>query len=266
MFAKNCNSLGSIRIEPCFSRTIHNTSGCIHLPVAWACNMQCCYCPRRFDRAEEPTGTAGNVLTPDDALHRVRSLKKSGENPDGIVISGPGEPLANAATYAVLRQLNWEFPDSALCLSTNGLLLRDRLEQIVAGGVRSVAITVNAFSFDTAKKVYSSILYKGRRYAIEDAAEFLLKKQWQGLLLAAEAGIHVTVNTVLIPGVNEDDIPLIAGKAGKLGAKLMNILPVDPGAEFKDIIPPDTRTLASMRDKCRPFISQVVGLPPSFGA
>jgi nitrogen fixation protein NifB len=199
---------------------------------------------------------AATILTPEEAVQQVELLTGRGHQIRGVFISGPGEPLANAATYVVLRQLNWRFPDLALVLSTNGLLLRDRIEQIIADGVRSVAITVNAFKPETAKKIYSSILYKGRRYRIEDAADFLIKNQWQGLMLAADAGLQVLVNSILIPGLNEDEMALIAEKAGKLGVKGMNIHPLIPENEFDRLTPPDEETIRSVVTLCRAFIPQ----------
>jgi nitrogen fixation protein NifB len=238
-------------IHPCFADLNQKSSGWIHLPVAPACNIECRYCCRKLDHARP-----GALLSVDEATGSVQTLMDNGESVTGAAISGPGEPLANAATYAVLRRLNWKFPDLSLGISTNGLLLPERVEQLQTAGVRSISVTINAFSAETAKKIYSQILYRGRRYAIADSAEFLLKNQWQGLMLAVDAGMPVTVNTILIPDVNENDILEIARKAGNMGVRLMEINPLEPHAEFKDITPPDKETLALLQGRCSPFIAQ----------
>jgi len=54
------------------------------------------------------------------------------------------------------------------------------------------------------------------------------------------------------PGVNEGDIPLIAEKAGKYGARAMHILPA-PGEGHKGGAMPDEKALATLREKCRSF-------------
>ena len=249
MRGTQCTSRERIPILPCFSLDDPNASGCIRLPAAPACNIQCGFCSRTFDLGEELQGLS---LTPEAAVEDVRSRIERGEPVSSVVVSGPGEPLANAATFVVLRQLNCLFPDLLLGISTNSLLLRDRLEQVVADGVRSIAITISSFWPETAKRVYSRILYKGRQYSLEDAAEFLLRNQWQGLMLAVDAGLHVTVNTVFLHGVNEGDIPLIAEKAGRYGARAIHILPA-PGEGLKDGAMPDEKELAALREKCRPF-------------
>ena len=215
MILRKCTIPAKTNREACSPETDGTMPGCIHLPVAPACNIQCRFCARTFDGAGEGMSTA---LSPQEAVEQISSRLARREPIAKALIFGPGESLANAASYVVLRRLSWLHPELILGIETNGLLLRDRIEQIVADGVRAVSITINALSEETAKKIYSGILYKGRRYPIEAAAEFLLKNQWQGLMLAVDAGLQVSVRTIVVPGVNEEEVPLIAGKAGKLGA------------------------------------------------
>ncbi len=247
-----------IQTHPCFSEQAHRSFGRVHLPVAPACNIQCRYCVRKFDCAHESRpGITSRVLSPEEAIERVRALVERNDRISVVGIAGPGDALANPATYHVLRQINHEFPDITLCLSTNGLLLPDRLEQIIAAGVRSLTITINAVSVDTAELLYSWVEFGGKRYEGRDAAEILVRSQWQGLAQAVRSDMIIKINTVLIPGVNEAEIPAIAERAGKLGAYIMNILPLIPQADFKHLERPDHATLAAMRKRCSPFIPQM---------
>jgi nitrogen fixation protein NifB len=247
-----------IKVHPCFSEEAHEKFGRVHLPVAPACNIQCRYCVRKFDCANESRpGITSRVLTPDEALDRTRALIERSDKLSVVGIAGPGDPLLNAPTYVTLGQIHWEYPDLTLCLSTNGLLLPDRLEQLLSAGVRSLTVTINAITPETAEKIYAWIIYRGRRYEGGSAAELLLENQWQGLKLAIDAGLIVKVNTVYIPGMNEDEIPFIAERAGKLGADLMNILPLIPQAEFAELKRPDHKALTAMREQCKPFIPQM---------
>ncbi len=247
-----------IKVHPCFTEEAHQKFSRAHLPVAPGCNIQCRYCVRKFDCANESRpGITSRVLTPDEAVGRTRALIERSDRLSVIGIAGPGDPLVNAPTYVVLRHINWEFPDLTLCISTNGLLLSDRLAQLIASGVRSLTVTINAVSPEIAEKIYSWIIYQGRRYTGREAAELLLANQWQGLEKAIEAGLIVKINTVFIPGVNDGEIPLIAERAGKLGADLMNILPLIPQAEFEHCKRPSHADLDRMRAQCRPFIRQM---------
>jgi nitrogen fixation protein NifB len=213
---------------------------------------------RKFDCANESRpGITSRVLTPDEAMDRTRALIERSDRLCVVGIAGPGDPLVNAPTFVVLRHIHWEYPDLTLCISTNGLLLPDRLEQLIASGVKSLTVTINAVTPETAEKIYSWVIYKGRRYEGREAAKLLLENQWKGLEMAIDAGLIVKVNTVYVPGANDEEIPLIAERAGKLGADIMNILPLIPQAEFAHLARPSHKDIAMMREKCRPFIPQM---------
>jgi nitrogen fixation protein NifB len=252
------NNRALIETHPCFSEKAHHTFGRIHLPVAPACNIQCRYCIRKFDCANESRpGITSKVLTQPEAIERIRALVERNDRLTVVGIAGPGDPLANPDTYQVLRQINNEFPDLTLCLSTNGLLLPDRLEDIIAAGVQSLTVTINAVSVNTAASVYAWTLYEGKRYEGREAAQLMLRNQWRGLSEAVKSGLVVKVNTVYIPGVNDTEIPMIAEQAGSLGVHIMNIIPLIPQAEFGHLKRPDHNAISAMRDKCRPCVPQM---------
>jgi len=247
-----------LNTHPCFNVNAHGTFGRIHLPVAPACNIQCRYCERKYDCANESRpGVTSSVLDPHEALERVGTFLDRNSNVSVVGIAGPGDPLANDATFETLRLLHRTFPELTLCLSTNGLLLSDRLADIVRSGVRSITVTINAVSPIVAEKVYSWVLYRGRKLTGVQAAETLVRNQWQGLINAIEAGLLVKVNSVYIPGVNDDELVRIARLAGSFGADIMNVLPLIPQASFKLLQRPSYQMLHAKRDELRPFISQM---------
>lgn len=247
-----------IKAHPCFTEEAHTKFSRAHLSVAPVCNIQCRYCIRKFDCANESRpGITSKVLTPVEAVERTRVLVERSERLSVVGIAGPGDPLANASTFVTMRDIHAEFPDLTLCVSTNGLLLPESLEQLIASGVRSLTVTINAVTPETAEKVYQWVVFQGRRYEGRAAAEQLLAKQWHGLEKAVSAGLVVKVNTVFIPGVNDAEIPMIAEQAGRRGAMIMNILPLIPQAEFADLKRPSHAEITRMREACRPFIKQM---------
>lgn len=244
--------------HPCFSNEAHHKFGRVHLPVAPACNIQCRYCIRKYDCANESRpGITSKVLTPAEALERVKILVERNEKLSVIGIAGPGDPLANDTTFETMRAIHREFPEFILCVSTNGLYLSDRLEDLVRSGVRSLTITINAVMPETAEKIYSWVLYRGKRYTGREAAECLLCNQWRGLRNAIDAGLIVKVNSVLIPCVNDTEIPLIAWLAGVKGADLMNIMPLIPQAEFEHLQRPSREMINRMREECIKYMPQM---------
>lgn len=255
---KKCGRINSMENHPCFSEKAHHKFGRIHLPVAPACNIQCRYCIRKYDCANESRpGVSSRVFTAQEARERVRLIVERNENISVIGIAGPGDPLANDATFEVLSSIHREFPDLILCLSTNGLYLPDRLEDIVRSGVRSLTITINAVLPETAIKIYSWVNYRGKKYTGIEAADCLFANQWRGLRNAIDAGLIVKINSVFIPGVNDDEIPLIAWLAGEKGADLMNIIPLIPQAEFSHLQRPTREMIHELREKCGQHIPQM---------
>jgi nitrogen fixation protein NifB len=64
-----------IKEHPCFTEVAHTRFSRAHLSVAPACNIQCRYCIRKFDCANESRpGITSRVLTPEEAVERTRAL------------------------------------------------------------------------------------------------------------------------------------------------------------------------------------------------
>jgi nitrogen fixation protein NifB len=247
-----------LKTHPCFSEEAHHKFGRIHLPVAPACNIQCRYCIRKYDCANESRpGITSKVLTPSEALERVRAVVDRNDNISVIGIAGPGDPLANDQTFEVMSMLHREFPELTLCISTNGLALPDKIEALMKSGVRSLTITINAATPAVAEKIYSWVSYKGKRYDGREAAQRIVANQWRGLTNAIDAGFIVKVNTVLIPGINDVEIPLIAWGAGERGADIMNLMPLIPQAEFAHLPRPSREALKKKRSECSGRIPQM---------
>ncbi|RME41635.1 MAG: radical SAM protein [Deltaproteobacteria bacterium] len=247
--------------HPCFGGD-HSKAGRIHLPVAPGCNIKCGFCERKFDCANESRpGVTSRVLTPAQALERVRLVRRHMEKQGGALlkvvgIAGPGDPLANPKTFETFALVRSAFPEMALCLSTNGLLLEEKLPQIIAANVHSLTVTINALTPVTGAKVYQWIHHQGRRLTGQTGAAILLERQLCGLEAAARAGLMIKVNHVYIPGVNDHETLDLAVEVRNLGAQMMNIIPVIPCGIFKDHPMPDTATMEMVRNQAELILSQ----------
>jgi len=247
--------------HPCFGGD-HSKAGRIHLPVAPGCNIKCGFCERKFDCANESRpGVTSRVLTPDQAVERVRLVKEHMEVQGGpqlkvVGIAGPGDPLANPKTFETFEKVRKAFPEMSLCLSTNGLRLPENIDKILQYDVHSLTVTINALTPQTGARVYEWIHYGGQKLRGEEAAEILLMQQLTGLKMAAAAGLMVKVNFVYIPGINDHETLDLAVKVRELGATMMNILPVIPVGMFKDIEPPSEATMEMVRNQAELILSQ----------
>ena len=212
---------------PCFSTEIAGLSSLVLLPVAPACNMRCVSCVDRTGRAADSV-SPGLSLSPDHAVARVSARMERGDAPAGAVLWGPGEPLVNAATYTVLGELHWLYPDLPVTVCTNGILLPERLEELVRSGVKSIIVSANAVTVETAERIYESVNYRARRYEGRAAAELALQQQWNGLENAVDAGLAVTAYAANIAGVNDHEIPEIERRAKAVGAESVAIVTIAP--------------------------------------
>ncbi len=247
--------------HPCFGGD-HSKAGRIHLPVAPGCNIKCGFCERKFDCANESRpGVTSRVLTPEQAVERVRLVKRHMEKQGGaqlkvVGIAGPGDPLANPKTFETFRQVRAAFPGMTLCLSTNGLRLPEMIPTILAYDVHSLTVTINALTPETGARVYEWIKIDGQRRDGEEGAAILLAKQLEGVRLAAAAGLLVKINHVYIPGVNDHETLDLAVKVRELGASMMNIMPVIPVGLFRDIARPSDATMEMVRNQAELILSQ----------
>ncbi|MDR2634785.1 MAG: radical SAM protein, partial [Clostridiales bacterium] len=157
----------------------------------------------------------------------------------------PGDALASETALETFESLGDRF-GLIKCLSTNGLLLFEYAERLKKSGVTAVTVTVNAVDKSILTKIISSVTYKNRIYTGEEGAEILINNQLSGIR-AAGAFAAVKVNTVLIPGVNDGHIGAIAEAAANAGASLMNIIPLIPAGEFRNLKPPDCEMLINAR-------------------
>ncbi len=150
-----------------------------------------------------------------------------------------------------------EFPHLIKCLSTNGLLLPEKVDLLNELGVSNITVTMSAVDPDIGEKIYSYVNYGGKRYTGREAAELLLEKQLEGLKRSVELGIITKVNTVLIPTVNDHHIVEVAKKARELGVYLQNIMPLIPQYKFADIVPPTPSEKRAMQDECSKITKQM---------
>ncbi|MDE5077367.1 MAG: radical SAM protein, partial [Trichodesmium sp. St2_bin6] len=129
--------------HPCYSQEAHHHYARMHAPVAPACNIQCNFCNRKYDCANESRpGVVSELLTPEEAAHKA--LVIAGKIPQMTVmgIAGPGDPLANPEkTFRTFELVAEKAPDIKLCLSTNGLALPDHIDRIKALNIDHVTIT-----------------------------------------------------------------------------------------------------------------------------
>ncbi|UOY10155.1 nitrogenase cofactor biosynthesis protein NifB [Methanonatronarchaeum sp. AMET6-2] len=250
--------LRKIQSHPCFSDEACSRFGRLHLPVAPECNIQCNYCIRKYDCVNETRpGVSSDVLTPQQALERASEVFKKYPYIKVVGVAGPGEPLHNQETFKTLELIKKDYPNKILCISTNGLLLPDKIDRLVELGVSNLTITINAVDPEIGREIYSYVKYKGEVYRGIEAAELIIEKQLEGLERAKDTDMILKVNSVLIPTVNEDHIVDIARKIHEKGVYLHNITPLIPQYKFSDIEPPSKKQKQKIQEECSEYVRQM---------
>ena len=156
--------------HPCYSAEAHQYYARMHVAVAPSCNIQCNYCNRKYDCSNESRpGVTSTLLTPEEALAKVKHVASEIKQMSVLGIAGPGDPLANPKrTFRTLDMVSRECPDIKLCLSTNGLRLPEYADRIADLGVDHVTVTVNMIDPEVGARIYEWVGYRGKLYTGKD--------------------------------------------------------------------------------------------------
>ncbi len=219
--------------HPCFASKPGNL-GRIHLPVSPACNIGCRFCSRVLNDTENRPGVTAKVIKPEESIAILRKALKICPDIKVAGIAGPGDTLATDTALETFRLVDKEFPHLLKCMSTNGLLLDEKADQVIASKIDSLTVTVNAIDPEIEAKLNKFVLYHGKKYDAYEGAKILIENQLNGIRKVAKSGITVKVNTVLVPRINGSHIEQIAKTVSSLGASIYNIIPLIPTYELKD--------------------------------
>jgi nitrogen fixation protein NifB len=217
-----------VKNHPCYSEEAHHHYARMHVAVAPACNIQCNYCNRKYDCSNESRpGVVSQKLTPDQAVKKVLAVASEIPQMTVLGIAGPGDSLANPKkTFDTMRMLHEQAPDIKLCLSTNGLALPDQVDEIVKYNIDHVTITINMVDPAVGEKIYPWIFYNHKRITGYEAARILHERQMLGLEMLTARGVLTKINSVLIPGINDEHLIEVNREVKKRGAFLHNIMPL----------------------------------------
>ncbi len=247
-----------VKNHPCYSEQAHHHYARMHVAVAPACNIQCHYCNRKYDCANESRpGVVSELLTPEQAVKKTLAVAANIPQMTVLGIAGPGDPLANPErTLATFRALSEQAPDIKLCVSTNGLALPELVDELCQHNIDHVTITINCVDPDVGAKIYPWIFWQGRRIRGRKAAEILIAQQQKGLEMLTARGVLVKVNSVMIPGVNDEHLKEVSKVVKAKGAFLHNVMPLIAEAEhgtFYGVMgqrSPDAAELQALQDAC----------------
>ena len=239
--------------HPCFGGQKNNV-GRIHLPVSPGCNIACRFCDRIINDTEQRPGVTSKVITPQESVKVLEKALKICPEITVAGIAGPGDTLATDYALETFRLVKEEYPNLMKCMSTNGLLLYEKADEVIEVGIDSLTVTVNAVDPEIEAQLNQYILYHGKRYDGVEGAKILIENQLKGIRKVAACGITIKVNTVLVPEINGDHIETIAKTVSEAGASIYNIIPLIPQADLKDRRAPVCAEIDAARSKAGKYI------------
>jgi len=247
-----------VKNHPCYSEEAHHHYARMHVAVAPACNIQCNYCNRKYDCSNESRpGVVSQKLTPEQAVKKVVAVASEIPQMTVLGIAGPGDALANPKkTFDTFRMLQEQAPDIKLCLSTNGLALPELADEICKYNIDHVTITINMVDPAVGEKIYPWIFWNHRRVTGIEAATILHEQQMKGLEMLTERGVLTKINSVLIPGINDEHLIEVNREVKKRGAFLHNIMPLISEPEHGTVFGltgqrgPSAQELKAVQDAC----------------
>lgn len=217
--------------HPCFENDC--MSNRIHLPVAPYCNISCGYCNKKMDCINESRpGVTSTILTPKEAYIRYIEMNKIYKFAV-VGIAGPGDPLANydatKETFNLInsyRKKNNIIDEVKFCLSTNGLLLAQYLDELCDIGVTYFTVTVNSLSEIISAQIYDYVTYDNKMLKGINAVSLLKNKQIEAIEKMSNRDIHIKINMVYMEGINDSQVIDVAEMASFFKCELLNLIPM----------------------------------------
>jgi nitrogen fixation protein NifB len=134
--------------------------------------------------------------------------------------------------------------------------LPDHVEELSKYNVDHVTITINMVDPAVGEKIYPWIFWNHKRLTGYEAAKVLHERQMLGLEMLTAKGILTKINSVLIPGINDEHLIEVNREVKKRGAFLHNIMPLISEAEHGTVFGltgqrgPTASELKAVQDAC----------------
>lgn len=161
----------------------------LRISVTQRCNFRCLYCMPKIPFNHQPKE---NLLSFEELFLFVKVAIDEGI--EKIRITG-GEPLLRKDLSVFIKMINDYKKDLDLAITTNGFLLKDFAKDLKDAGLKRLNISLDTLESKKAKII-----------AQKDVLDSVLA----GIDEALSVGLKVKLNTVVLKGLNDDElIPLL---------------------------------------------------------
>ncbi|HET8763563.1 MAG TPA: GTP 3',8-cyclase MoaA, partial [Gemmatimonadales bacterium] len=182
--------------------------GSLRLSVTDRCNLRCAYCMPEDEYAWLPRES---LLTFEELTRLAQVFASLGAHK--VRLTG-GEPLLRRDLPELVRMLLRHPAIQDLALTTNGLLLSRQIDALADAGLMRVTVSLDTLSPER----FLSLARSPRHTDVLDGIEAVQRR-----------GLGLKLNTVVMRGVNDDEMVPLLRFAGQHGAELRFIEYMDVG-------------------------------------
>lgn len=183
----------------------------MRISVTDRCNLRCKYCmPKPIEKVD-----MSEILSSEEIVRICRIAAEFGIR--YIKITG-GEPLVRLGCAELIKMIKAIPGIERVTMTTNGVLLKEHLPDLLAAGLDAVNISLDTARRDEFKAITGT-----------DAFD----KVFQGIEAALDRGLQVKINSVLMADVNGDewhDLALLAKKY-PLDVRFIEMMPIGYGKD-----------------------------------
>lgn len=181
----------------------------LRISVTDRCNMRCMYCMPQDGKISWFPEHA--FLTFEEILRLARIFTCLGV--EKIRITG-GEPLVRPDIEKLIGALSSLHNLKRISLTTNGLLLTDKLLDLKLAGLQSINISLDTLASDRFKTITG----------IDGFARVI-----DSIYATIDAGLNIKINVVIMRGWNDDEIEKFVefGRANKIVVRFIEFMPLD---------------------------------------
>ena len=204
----------------------------LRISVTDRCNLRCVYC---MPESGVKTLSHDEIISYEDILRLVNILSKHGINK--IRITG-GEPLVRKGLTGLIKNISGIKGIKDISMTTNGVLLERYAPELYSAGLRRINISLDSLSEE-------------KFFRITRAGS--LKDVLSGIKLVKKMGFNpIKINTVLIRGINDDEIIDFVNFAKEFGLNLRFIEYMPIGGNIAEAVS-SRETIEKIKSKFADF-------------
>lgn len=198
-------------IESSFGRFLNY----VRISVTDRCNFRCRYC---MPSGGIPTLSHEEIMSYEDILFLAKTLSSMGVR--RLRFTG-GEPFVRKDFVPFLEKLRSELPELAVAVTTNGSLMKPWAKRLGDLDLDGISVSLDSLNPERFRDITR----------LGDLGSVI-----EGIDALVDSSNAVKLNTVIVKGFNDDELPDLLGFARERGAllRLIEFMPLDSDVWFEN--------------------------------